>query len=143
MIWGYIMNTEKSQLQDRLKLAFIIGVIYIIFNIIGIGCPIKFFTGISCPGCGMTRAVFAALRLQFSDALYFHPLFGLVPFMFALYLFDYKLKPHHVKYIYTAICIAFLLVYIMRVSLDPNALISIDFQNSSVLKFIHKNILGG
>ena len=143
MIWGYIMTTEKSQLQDRLKLAFIIGVIYIIFNLIGIGCPIKFFTGISCPVCGMTRALFAALRLQFSDALYFHPLFGLVPFMFALYLFDYKLKSHHVRYIYIAICIAFLLVYIMRVSFDPNALISIDIQNSYVLKFLHKNILGG
>ena len=46
---------------------------------LGIGCPIKFITGISCPGCGMTRAWLEALRLDFDAALAYHPLFWTVP----------------------------------------------------------------
>ena len=34
----------------------VIAVIYLVFHLVGIGCPIKFTTGISCPGCGMSRA---------------------------------------------------------------------------------------
>ena len=33
----------------------------ILLYVTGIGCPIKFWTGVSCPGCGMTRAWLAAL----------------------------------------------------------------------------------
>lgn len=37
------------------------------------GCPFRFFFGISCPGCGMTRALLAALRLDFAAAFSYHP----------------------------------------------------------------------
>ena len=40
-------------------------------------CPIKLIFGINCPGCGMTRAFSAALRLDFKTAFQFHPLFWL------------------------------------------------------------------
>ena len=43
-------------------------------------CPFRFFFGISCPGCGMTRALLAALRLDFAAAFSYHPLFFLLPF---------------------------------------------------------------
>ena len=53
------------------------------------GCPFRFFFGISCPGCGMTRALLAALHLDFAAALSFHPLFFLLP----LFLLGYYLDP--------------------------------------------------
>ncbi len=49
---------------------------------VGITCPIKFVTGISCPGCGMSRACFAALRGEFAAAFAYHPLWFLLPVAF-------------------------------------------------------------
>ncbi len=42
-------------------------------------CPLRFFFGIACPGCGMTRAMMAALTLDFAAAFAWHPLFVLLP----------------------------------------------------------------
>ena len=49
--------------------------LYIAFmTITGIGCPIRWFTGISCPGCGMSRAFISLLRLDFAAAFRYHPM---------------------------------------------------------------------
>jgi hypothetical protein len=37
-------------------------------------CPFKLATGLPCPGCGLTRAVVAALHGDPSTSFYFHPL---------------------------------------------------------------------
>lgn len=37
-------------------------------------CPIRFCTGHACPGCGLTRAVGAAVRGDIELSLRFHPL---------------------------------------------------------------------
>ncbi|MCX7714294.1 MAG: DUF2752 domain-containing protein [Clostridia bacterium] len=50
-----------------------------IFIFSGSSCLFRAFLGIPCPGCGMTRAYLALFKLDFSSALYFHPLFWLVP----------------------------------------------------------------
>ncbi len=61
-------------------------------------CPIKLITGKDCPGCGMTRAIIAALRFDFSAAFSYHPLFWLIEseliFLFVYgIIFDKKIKP--------------------------------------------------
>lgn len=43
------------------------------------GCPIYRLTGIPCPGCGMTRALFRLLFLDFAGAWYYHPLVFVIP----------------------------------------------------------------
>ncbi len=45
-----------------------------------LGCPFRFFTGIPCPGCGMTRSFLAIAQADFSNALSEH-VFG--PVLFA------------------------------------------------------------
>lgn len=64
--------------SDKLKQAglfLLILAIYISFmTVTKIGCPIRWLTGIPCPGCGMSRALFALLRLDFADAFSFHPM---------------------------------------------------------------------
>ena len=37
-------------------------------------CPFKLVTGHDCPGCGMGRAVVAAMRGRWGESLAFHPL---------------------------------------------------------------------
>ncbi|MHB1454354.1 MAG: DUF2752 domain-containing protein [Saccharofermentanales bacterium] len=48
-------------------------------------CLLRRTIGIPCPGCGMTRATFALLRLDFAAAFTFHPLvYVIVPFIIVL-----------------------------------------------------------
>ena len=57
-----------------------IAVVYGVLFALGITCPIKYATGISCPGCGMSRATWALLRLDLPAAIHYHPLcFALPP----------------------------------------------------------------
>ncbi len=42
-------------------------------------CIFRRATGFPCPGCGMTRAVLAALHGDFSAAFAYHPLWILLP----------------------------------------------------------------
>lgn len=55
----------------------IILILYFLSKYFGSFCPIYRIFGICCPFCGMTRAHFAALRLDFSTALYYNPVFFL------------------------------------------------------------------
>lgn len=79
----------------------------------GIPCPIKWFTGISCPGCGMTRAFRCALRLDFPAAFGFHPLFFTVPLIFPLAALR-KRFPRAVKAVLWLLIAAFFTVYLYR-----------------------------
>ena len=52
---------------------------YLSASILGWGCPVQHFTGVPCPGCGMSRAAFALLRLDFSAAFRYHPMIFVLP----------------------------------------------------------------
>ncbi len=106
----------------------VIAVFYLTF-----GCPIRFFTGIACPGCGMTRAVFALLRLDFSTALEMHPLVFLLPVAVIIYLFRRRIP----KKAMTALCISALVlltaVYIVRLNGQSNVVYA-DFESGLIYK---------
>lgn len=70
----------RDVLGDLVSATLVVGAAVLVYKVLGIGCPIRFVTGISCPGCGLTSAWLAALHLQFDVALAYHPLFWLVPF---------------------------------------------------------------
>lgn len=48
--------------------------VYCLNHVLPSGCVSKSALGIDCPGCGLTRGVLAASRLQLSDSVRFHPL---------------------------------------------------------------------
>ena len=52
----------------------------------GVGCVFLYFLGIPCPGCGMTRALRALLRLDFAAAFGYHPLIFSMPYVFCYLL---------------------------------------------------------
>lgn len=66
-----------------------VALCYGFFSALGFRCPLKHLFGLSCPGCGMTRAIVAAFRLDYAAAFYYHPLwvvmFPLAGWMLWLY----------------------------------------------------------
>lgn len=72
-------ETAVSVLKNLLGIVAVIAVAAIILSVLHIGCPIKFATGLSCPGCGMFRAWMAFFALHPLEALAYHPLFWCVP----------------------------------------------------------------
>ena len=73
---------EPLQKRKRKLLLFsagIAGIGLLLFALALLGIPIRCvfheFTGLSCPGCGNTRAVLALLRLDFAAVLRYNLLF--------------------------------------------------------------------
>lgn len=87
---------------------------YAVLFALDITCPIKFATGISCPGCGMTRACLSLLGGDPARALYYHPLVWLLPIILALYLLRARLPRWAVKYVPAAVGVLFCAVYLIR-----------------------------
>ena len=89
------------------------------------GCPFRFFFGISCPGCGMTRALLAALRLDFAAAFSYHPLFFLLPF----FLLGYYLE---------SVAALFVLTYLVRLLFLHDPVVTWHPASGTLLKpFFH------
>lgn len=80
-------------------------------------CPFKILTGIPCPGCGMTRAVFLMLTGNFTESFTMHPL-ALLWILLALYfvLCRYILdkKPKGAAVIGIILCVLMIPIYIYR-----------------------------
>lgn len=74
---------------------FIITVLVLVFAtlmyIFKIPCIILSVTGVSCLGCGMTRALLSALRLDFVSAFSYHAMFWSLPILYLMFLFDGKI----------------------------------------------------
>lgn len=85
---GQIFKPVKK--EDWAAVAAIIGM-YGMMGMMGITCPILFMTGISCAGCGMTRAWLSLFRLDFGAAFYYHPLFWLPALLIVLFLFEKRI----------------------------------------------------
>lgn len=49
-------------------------------------CPFRVLTGVPCPTCGTTRAVFAWLHGHPLDAMRLNPIIGVTPFVLGPYL---------------------------------------------------------
>ncbi len=110
-----------------------------------IGCPFRFFLGVPCPGCGMTRAFFALLRFDFTAAFSFHPLIFIMPFIGA-YIIARFIKKDAIfsetteKVLLALVIVTFSAVYVFRL-VSGNEVVQPDF-DSSVLHKIITIILG-
>lgn len=95
-------------------------VIAVVLLAVGIGCPIRFTTGVACPGCGMTRAWLAVLSGDVPAAFAYHPLFWCVPLVLGLAV-SFELAPRARRactVVMAALVAAFALVWIVRL-IDP------------------------
>lgn len=107
---------KTVSLQERIKkdglLLLVFGGIAFFLGFSGIGCPFRYVTGIPCPFCGTSRALFSLLSLDFASAWYFHPLFMLAPIFVLLIIDFYNFKTFQKSVI--AISILYFVVYLIR-----------------------------
>ena len=119
MIMGLKESITKKQFRDAVVAVAAIAFLYLVFHMTGVGCPLKYITGISCPGCGMTRAWGAVLRLDFAAAFRFHPLWILPIPGAAILFFRNRIPKKAFRTSLILIGVCFAVVYAVRMA-DPD-----------------------
>ena len=85
---------KKSQFfMTRIFPCLVVLIVDSLINIFQIPCMYKTIFGIPCPGCGMSHAILAALRLDFAEAFRLHAMFWSVPLVFVLILTNGRIFP--------------------------------------------------
>lgn len=102
-------------------------------------CPLRFFFGVPCALCGMTRAFMALARGDVSGAFYWHPLWPAVPFVAGFFVLCYFDFIHPSRKIYDAVvCLSVVLLLacftIRHIIHSP--VVEINFASSFVSRFI-------
>ncbi|NTV77986.1 MAG: DUF2752 domain-containing protein [Clostridiales bacterium] len=118
---------------DPLLAVLAVVALYLFLDFVGIGCPIKFVTGIPCAGCGMTRAWFSLMRGDISGAFYYHPLFALPVVFIVVWILRKKEKISSLVYgtILVIGVLIFIAAYIIRLFI-PDAVVEIDIRNGLI-----------
>lgn len=101
------------QTKDLRALAGIV-LFYIAIESLGVTCPILYLTGISCAGCGMSRAWLSLLRWDIAGAFAYHPLFWLPVLAAALLIFQRRMSRRVFRWGMGIVCVLFVLVYLAR-----------------------------
>lgn len=112
----------RANVRGALSLLLALLAAAVFLWVTGVGCPVRFVTGVACPGCGLTRAWLAAFRLDVHAALAYHPLFWAVPIAFALALLRGRIRSTRarraVDVLLVVFVLAFLALWIVRLA-DP------------------------
>lgn len=141
-----IQSSDIIRIIDCIKVILIIGAFYFFLHLIGVGCPIRFLTGIPCPGCGMSRAWNAVFHFRLRDAYLFHPLFPLPAIVVTLYFFTLLLPDSRkLRILFQVILwgtvMLFIVIYILRL-LNPNVSdIKIHLSNGLIYKILKVDFL--
>lgn len=120
-----IKSMEKKKIfrsPVNVKIKLLMTIIYILILVmvalLDIKCIFISTIGIPCPGCGMTRAIKAALRFDFIKAFSYHLMFWAVPIMYIYFLWEGRLFENKKidKVIWIVIIMGFILNWILRLS---------------------------
>lgn len=112
-----------------------VALVYIALEAVGVTCPIKFLTGISCAGCGMSRAWLALLRGDWAEALAFHPLV-LLPIPAGLLLALRKRLPKRLVDVGLWTCgVLFIVVYFVRM-IQPGDVVVFAPQEGAIWRLV-------
>lgn len=131
-------------MKEDIKSIFGIAIVYFIIELLGVTCPIKFLTGISCAGCGISRACLSAFRGDFAMAFYYHPLFILVIPMVLIFLLKDKFSLKGQKALALIFAFTFLIAYVIRLIFFPNDIVCVKpldgFIEKTVINIFYKLI---
>ena len=108
---------KKITLRKFLAVHIPAAVVIVLYIILPIGCPIKYFLHIDCPACGSTRALVALLRGDTASYFLYNPIALplLLIVLFALHkgLFNLNRRTEMLIIISIAVCV--FIAYIFRI----------------------------
>lgn len=108
----------------------------LVVNILHTGCIIKYLTGISCMGCGMTRALRSVISGEFGQAFYYNPCIYLLPITPIWIVLDRK-QQNAMEWI---LCSIVLTVYLIRVIMG-HPIVQWDLSDGVLYKQVISNLL--
>lgn len=73
------MNGKQKNTSEKLLLSALILLLIALLWVFKVPCIFKALFGIECLGCGMTRALVSAAKLDFSAAFSYHKMFWSAP----------------------------------------------------------------
>jgi len=121
----------------------LIAGVYLVMFAFGVTCPIRYVWGVSCPGCGMTRACVSALRLDFSAAFDYHPLWILLlPTVIAIAVCLFRKWKRALRAVVTVAALSLCVVYILRMARATGDVVVFEPQNGLLWRSI-RAIFGG
>lgn len=137
----FIALKEKlcsNEIYSHITAVFSIVLLYGGMQLFGITCPIKFLTGISCAGCGMTRAYLALLHFDLKQAFYYHPLFWLPPIVLMTFLAKKNLNRHIYRGILIISAALFIFVYLYRLFWGNDTIVVFQPENGLFLDILER-----
>ena len=134
--WLQLFQKNKKDIYSAAGAVLAVVLLYLFFHLTGIGCPIHFVTGVSCPGCGMTRAAFALLRLHFADAWHYHPLIYTLPFALLLYLFRKRIPKRIYQICVFTFIALFVSIYLVRICDPTNDIVEFHPEQGFIFRTI-------
>lgn len=137
-------TTEKYRSPENgITVACVIIIFYALIESIGITCPIRFLTGISCAGCGMSRAWLCVLQFDFRRAFEYHPLFPLPGFFAIGFLFRRRIPEKVKRALCLILVILFMVVYIFRLADGSDSIVVFEPEHGLILRVLHMILKGG
>lgn len=133
-------NADKRRLNriEVITSVAAVVVLYVILESFGVTCPIKYITGISCAGCGMSRAWIALLHFNIHEAFMYHPLFFLPPVVVIVMLLKSKINIKFYKIFMFTMVGAFVIVYLYRMFIGTGNIVVFEPQNNILFRIIRK-----
>ena len=133
-------NADKRRLNriEVITSVAAVVVLYVILESFGVTCPIKYITGISCAGCGMSRAWIALLHFNLHEAFMYHPLFFLPPVVVIVMLLTSKINIKFYKIFMFTMAGAFVIVYLYRMFIGTGDIVVFEPQNNIIFRIIRK-----
>lgn len=130
--------TKNSSVREVISLVAGLALYCILVYFLKIPCPIYFVTGISCPGCGMTRSLFSLLQFDLDKAMYYHPLILFCVFIFPAIAILHIKKRYAAKKILTVIFIViFIATYLYRLFILKSPVLHFSPENGILVRLFN------
>ena len=142
MLVSHMMKQLFTFLRGRkgtvIGLSVVLGLFLLRFAF-GLPCPIQYLSGISCPGCGMTRGLWGLVTLDFAAAWHFHPAAFALPPACVLWAVC-RLKGWKKAALATLVGFAVLMVciYLGRLILGDGSVVAFEPENGLIGRILNR-----